>query len=243
MVSTISELERQNAALRAVVEERLASALPMAASLAGCPPAQEAAAACLSCVSKPMPEKLLPPVRVIGLAGHIGAGKTAAAAMIPDAFHLQWADPIYRGLAAMLDVPEEVLRDRVNKEASLAVAGISASPRHMTRTLGTEWGRECIDPNLWVSITISRIRKIYIATGRTVFAVCGTRFPNEAAAVRRHRGEVWWIDRPGLEPGDHTSDTSLTREQCDRIIVNRGTLDDLRRNVEAAWQDFIGGTA
>lgn len=58
LMSTVAELEAKNAELRQAVAERLAATpaddpkltgySPMAASLAGCPPAQAAAAACLS---------------------------------------------------------------------------------------------------------------------------------------------------------------------------------------------------
>lgn len=178
-------------------------------------------------------------VTLIGLAGHIGSGKSAAAAMIPGAHHLQWADPIYRGLAAMLDVPEDVLRDRDTKETPIDVGGLRIVPRDCARTLGTEWGRECVDSDIWVRLTLHRIERLRAMTNREVFAICGARFPNEAAAIREHGGEVWWIERPGLAVGGHKSDRSLTAEECDRVIMNTGTLDRLRTNVEAAWQDFL----
>lgn len=240
LMATLADVEAKNAELRAAVEARLAQA--------AAPPllldhdVEKAKAAALQMYSEQMAtmRKAAPlRVRVVGLAGHVNSGKSAAAAMIPGAIHLQWADPIYRGLAAMMDIPEEILRDREIKERSLAIAGIDASPRHLTRTLGTEWGRDCIDPNLWVSLTMKRIRRIHSATGRDVFAICGTRFPNEVEAIREHGGEVWWIERPGIEAGDHKSDVSLTREQCDRVIVNSGTMEKLRHNVEAAWNDFL----
>lgn len=177
-------------------------------------------------------------LKIIGLAGHIGAGKTLAAAMVPEATAIQWADPIYRGLAALLDVPEEILRDRANKESAVAVAGIDVVPRHLTRTLGTEWGRELIHPDLWVRLTVARIAAIAAATDCQTFAICGTRFLNEMAAIRENAGEVWWIDRPGTEPGPHASDRVIVRENCDRVIVNDGTPEQLRQRVLAAFGTY-----
>lgn len=65
-MSTVTELEMANAELRKAVEERLAAlppddpkrtgASPMAASLAGCPPAQAAAAACMSAPAEDLAE-------------------------------------------------------------------------------------------------------------------------------------------------------------------------------------------
>lgn len=183
-------------------------------------------------------------VTVVGIAGPIGAGKTSVAGMIPDACCLQWADPIYRGLAAMLGEDEERLRDRTNKERAVQIASLLLTPRHLTRTIGTEWGRELIHPDLWVALALRRINEAWLLQRRTVFAICGTRFPNEAAAIRALGGEVWWVDRPGLEHAApaapvHVSDQMLRLDDCDRVIVNSGTTADLRGTVERAWGDFM----
>lgn len=178
-------------------------------------------------------------LHLIGLAGNIGSGKSAAAAMVPGAYALQWADSMYRGLAALLGIGEEVLRDRTNKERPVNVAGIEIVPRHLLRTLGTEWGRDMIHPNLWVALTAERIACIANGTGRKVFTICGTRFLNELCLIHDHGGEVWWIDRPGTAAGPHASDRMIVREHCDRAITNDGTMDQLRLRVEAAYAAFL----
>jgi hypothetical protein len=176
-------------------------------------------------------------IRIVGIAGNIGAGKTLAASMIPGAFALQWADPIYRGLAALLGISEDALRDRTNKERTLEVAGVQLVPRQLLQTLGTEWGRDLIHPDLWVRLTMARI-EAEAAAGRRTFAICGTRFHNEVAAIRAAGGQVWWIERPGTATGGHTSDLRLSRRSCDRVIENDGTVEILRRRVVAAWHAY-----
>lgn len=185
----------------------------------------------------PNAEPDLAGVKIIGLAGHIGSGKTAAAAMVPGAHALQWADPLYAGLAAMLQIPEHILRDRANRERPIQVAGLDLVSRQLARTLGTEWGRELVHPDIWVRLAVARMARL-AAAGQRVFAVCGTRFLNELATVRAHGGEVWWIDRPGTEQGPHASDRVIVREHCDRAITNDGTLDQLRLRVLAAWAAY-----
>lgn len=176
-------------------------------------------------------------LHLIGLAGHIGSGKTAAAAMVPGAHALQWADPIYAGLAAMLDIPEEILRNRANRERPIQVAGLDLVSRQLARTLGTEWGRELVHPDLWVRLAVARMARM-AADGQRVFAICGTRFLNELGLIHDHGGEVWWIERPGTEQGPHASDRVIVREHCDRVIHNDGTLDQLRLRVLAAWSAY-----
>jgi hypothetical protein len=76
-----------------------------------------------------------------------------------------------------------------------------------------------------------------------VFAICGTRFPNEVAAIRDRGGEVWWIDRPGLGRGSHKSDHQIGPEDCDAVIRNDGTVEELRRRVLSAWTAYTGRAA
>jgi hypothetical protein len=182
-------------------------------------------------------------MRIVGLAGTIGSGKTLAASMVPGAHCLQWADPIYRALAAMLGIPEYVLRDRTQKDRGVPAGGLELVPRHLLRTLGTEWGRNLVDPDLWVRLTIERIDRLQESIGADAFAICGTRFPNELAAVRQRGGEVWWIDRPGLPLGSHTSDRLIGPADCDRIIRNDGTTAQLRGRVFDAWTAYRGTAA
>jgi hypothetical protein len=182
-------------------------------------------------------------MKIIGFAGRIGSGKTLAASMIPDAHCLQWADPIYRGLAAMLSIPDEVLRDRAQKERFLDVGGLDVVPRDLLRTLGTEWGRALVHPDIWVMLTMARIDRLADAIGADAFAVCGTRFPNEVQAIRARGGEVWWVDRPGVAVGTHSSDFQIGPDDCDDIIRNTGTVGQLRHRVLGAWAAYSGRAA
>jgi hypothetical protein len=178
-------------------------------------------------------------IRIIGLAGRIGAGKTLAASMVPSAYPIQWADPIYRGLSAMLDIPGEVLRDRTQKERPIEVGGIDVIPRDLLRTLGTEWGRQLVHSELWVRLTMRRVETLHETIEASTFAICGTRFPNEVAAIRERGGEVWWIDRPGLEAGHHASDKQIGPDDCDRVIVNAVGPGELRQAVLDAWRSYL----
>jgi hypothetical protein len=175
--------------------------------------------------------------KVIGFAGRAGAGKnTAAEVVASDAggIVIGFADPLYQAVAAAVGVPEEVLRDRATKEVPLP---IGRSPRHLLQTLGTEWGREHVRPDLWVYRARQRIEEAGMA-GVPIVAICDVRFPNEVELVRELGGEIWWIDRPDLDAGDHVSERQLVPNNCDRIVFNGEDANTFRRRVRDAWLQF-----
>lgn len=179
--------------------------------------------------SAPRPLPAAKPRRIIGLAGPAGCGKDLVASMLPGARRIAFADPIYRGAAVMLGIPEAAIRDRVQKEMPLP--GLEVSPRRILQTLGTEWGRRLVSPDLWIRAAVLAWQQA-AAEGVDVVAVPDVRFPNEAHAVRAAGGEVWLIHRPGLAPVEaHASEYGVPLRMIDRLILNGGTVDELRTRV------------
>ena len=171
--------------------------------------------------------------RIIGFTGPAGAGKDLAASMVPGACRVAFADPIYQGLSTMLGIPEGVLRDRSAKEQP--IVGIGASPRQLLQTLGTEWGRQMIGDDLWLRVAFWRWEQL-AAGGVSLIVVPDVRFENEARMIRGQGGEVWMIHRPGVDPvAAHSSEAGLPLKLIDRLVVNDGTVDQLRERVEATF--------
>ena len=115
-----------------------------------------------------------------------------------------------------------------DKEAIIPELGVSA--RHMMQTLGTEWGRACIHPDFWVMIARAKAERIMKDDGCVV--IDDVRFPNEAAMVFELGGELWRIDRPGVSyDGSHESEGGLEDITPDRVIVNDGTIAQLKEKI------------
>jgi hypothetical protein len=170
---------------------------------------------------------------IIGFTGPAGAGKDLAASMVPGGHRIAFADPLYQGLSAMLGIPEGLLRARSTKEVPLVDFG--ASPRELLQTLGTEWGRRMVRHDIWLRVAWWRWEQA-AAAGHGVIVVPDVRFANEARQIRSEGGEVWWIHRPGVEPvAAHESEAGLPLRLIDRLIVNDGTVDQLRERVEATF--------
>ena len=171
--------------------------------------------------------------RIIGFTGPAGAGKDLAASMVPGGHRIAFADPLYQGLSVMLGIDEAVLRDRSVKERPFREFG--ASPRQLLQTLGTEWGRQMVCHDIWLRVASLRWMQA-AGEGASVIVVPDVRFENEARQIRSEGGEVWMIHRPGVEPvAAHSSEAGLPLKLIDRLIVNDGTVDQLRERVEATF--------
>lgn len=179
---------------------------------------------------------------LVGLTGRAGAGKNLVASLLPGFESIGLADPLYAGLATMLGVDEDCLRDRRTKELPLPLLG--RSPRELLQTLGTDWGRDLVVPDLWVRLCRQRIDRL-VAGGHDRIAVTDVRFSNEARMIRAAGGEVWHVVRPGAEttPHSHRSENGIPSELIDRVVVNSGSPDDLRCAVTVLWQERCHATA
>lgn len=170
--------------------------------------------------------------RLIGIAGPAGCGKNTVAAMIPDAVVIGFADPLYAALSVLLGIPEAVLRSRAAKERP--IDWIGKSPRQMLQTLGTNWGRELVMDDLWITLAARRIDALEQA-GTPVVAIADVRFDNEAEMIRSRGGEVWSLIRtPASETYSHVSEAGISGSLIDRRIDNTGTPEQTRELVTAA---------
>ena len=169
--------------------------------------------------------------RLIGLYSPApGCGKSTAAHLLIERERVSFAAPLKRAVWRLLDELgfEGFCYVYVDKEAIIPEIGVSA--RHMMQTLGTEWGRACIHPDFWVMIARAETQRT-MADGRSV-VLDDVRFPNEAAMIRDLGGELWRIERPGVSySGDHGSEGALEDITPDRVIVNDGTITQLKEKI------------
>lgn len=112
------------------------------------------------------------------------------------------------------------------------------SPRVVLQTLGTEWGREKVHPDIWVNYAIARAEQ-KLFTDRVVGVVISdVRLENELKAIKNARGKLLRIRR---EDTDHLSESAgvqshmseveqgaMPDEWFDFLINNDGTVEDLR---------------
>lgn len=118
------------------------------------------------------------------------------------------------------------------------------TPRYAMQTLGKEWSRDGLGPDIWLEIAIRRIQH-EMWRGKPV-VVDDIRYTNELEALQRHFSTTsLYILRPGLEPvNDHVAEAGINPKLFDRILVNEGSISDLRRKVDQAvfGETFLAGT-
>lgn len=176
-------------------------------------------------------------MRLIGLCGPAGSGKDTAAGIIRGTMGwrtLSFAEPLYAALSTMLSIPVDDLCDRSKKEAPIEWLG--ASPRRLLQTLGTEWGRNTIRNDIWITIARRQIEQL-AADGVPGCVFSDVRFDNEAEMIRSMGGEVWRIVRNAEQlldqaAGRHVSEQGVSDDLVDAGIYNTGDLPYLARQIE-----------
>lgn len=111
------------------------------------------------------------------------------------------------------------------------------TPRDLMQTLGTEWGRDLVDQDVWARVAASRVLS-HLRNGRSV-VIDDLRFPNEVAVLRQCVGqcEVVQIVRPDAPPlpTAHKSEAGLPGELINQVIHNEGSVGDLAGAVTIAY--------
>ena len=180
-----------------------------------------------------------------------GSGKTTVSDYLVEHHgfvRLSFAEPLKDMLRVLLEnfnyTPADAYNmTHVNKHAPLPEIDAHIDARHLLRTLGTEWGRDCVHPQLWLRCWSARYLRL-IANGVSHVVVDDMRFINEGAHIDRYGGELWTITRPGaVRDTDHRSEGGLDSLPDDYSLSfsctlnNDSSLDSLYAQVAAHITD------
>ncbi len=175
---------------------------------------------------------------VIGLTGKAGSGKSTVAEFLHrryDFTRIRFADRLKNMLRALGLTDAEI--EGADKGKPCARLG-GVTPRFAMQTLGTEWGRNLIDENLWVNLWADDIKN------HPLVVVEDVRFPNEFAMVRILGGATWRIIRPDNDTGTvdtltgrHASETEQDAAEVDFNLLNNRGLRELYGQVEVTLRE------
>jgi len=193
-----------------------------------------------------MPDKI-----VVLFVGNMGAGKDTAADILRAGIggvKMAYADPLKDIVSTMLGIPRDILYGSQADKENFIVYGKTA--RHWLQWLGTQVGREMIHRDIWVHRFTDRV----LASHATLICCSDCRFKNEIELFRervtvdRVAGSIKVVTVRIINPRvpvnlEHQSESELyhlPRESFDVVLMNDGSIDDLRKKLKSFAVDYLG---
>lgn len=163
------------------------------------------------------------------------SGKTTVA----DYFEARGAQPV-KFAGALKAMVATLLRECGEDEATVKEAVFGSlkelpirelggkSSRQLQQTLGTEWGRNMVHPDIWLN-TVELKVAMYQKVGLHV-VIDDLRFPNEYERLRKRSDTVLIkVIRPGnTYTGGHGSEGLLEDRDFDHVVYNTGGPQDFK---------------
>jgi hypothetical protein len=192
-------------------------------------------------------------VTVVGLSGFAQSGKTTAALYLEQKYGIERkhiADTLRAMLAVLLKAnglsTKMITRYLEGDLKESVIPELGVTSRHAQITIGTEWGRNLINPDIWAN-TWAR------GTGSDDVMNDSVRFINEERVIKDLGGFTILIKRPGTRPvsfkwgklgeflyarfglmwGAHDSERT-DRLHPDLVIHNDSSVEDLYRDLDEA---------
>lgn len=167
---------------------------------------------------------------IIGLTGLLGSGKSEVANHLVQNhgfLRIKFAGPLKDMMRALGLSEHEIEGDLKEKPCDLLCG---KSPRYAMQTIGTEWGRDIIDPNLWVSAWRAAVER---TPANACIVADDVRFPNEAETMRSmtpHAAIVRVHRESAKRPASHSSETYAF--PVDFVLSNDSSLEALYSKVD-----------
>lgn len=177
---------------------------------------------------------------VIALAGPAGSGKSTAARHLIERHGytlVKFAGPLKNMLRA-IGLTDEHIEGGLKEVPSKRLCG--KTPRWAMQSLGKEWARDLIGPDLWVNAWYETVADVLDQGGRVVTDDC--RYENEAERVRELGGRIFELQGRGGIASGHSSESY--RPAADTLLMNTRGVDALHRQIDyalAAYDEMARG--
>lgn len=210
-------------------------------------------------------------VTIIALTGKARSGKDTAANIIRNYLDNHndlvdfnkvrvygfeaFAAPLKSMIAMLLDFfglgsvmqPETLYPYIDGDQKEEVIEAIGASPRGMLQTLGTNWGRQMVNGNIWLNCMRTRLEAypavVDMGYGGAVIVVTDCRFDNEAELIHELGGKVVRIQRDNVPEqvgeADHPSENGVAPHLIDITVDNNGTVEEFQDALIKALGDLL----
>lgn len=174
--------------------------------------------------------------KLVGITGFAGTGKDTIANYLKECYtdqfrSIAFADPIRTAMKAIFGWDDSYFAHPKKNEID---PRYGISPRKAMQTLGTEWGRNLINTDLWLMIAGEKAKE-YLTWGYDVL-ITDVRFENEANWVRTNGGVIWHVLRDGVQgagtESKHASESGIVFVSGDIRIDNNYALEDLYERLD-----------
>jgi dephospho-CoA kinase len=174
---------------------------------------------------------------IIGISGYARAGKDTVAKILVEEYgysRIAFGDiirsAVYR-LNPLVTYDGMRLAHLVDLEG-WEIAKEVPEVRRLMQVMGTEVGRELIDPQIWVELTLSNQKP------NDKIVIPDVRFQNEAEEIKYRGGQVWRVSRIDKDSpiNSHRSESDMDDWRFDQYISNNGTIEELQEEVRQAWK-------
>lgn len=198
-------------------------------------------------------------MKIIGINGTLGSGKTTAAKMLAEILGNQGYDVYYKTYAFKLKQIVELLTnvqlgedpggefftngimDFTEAQKNTYIPEYDKTVGQMLQFLGTDLFRNHWDKEVWLKAVFMDYDKSDM--NQTIWIVGDVRFPNEGDAIRqlepdesviiRILGDPLKNNQNSTRDVKHASETSMDKYAFDETIINDGTLTELQNKLEA----------
>jgi len=163
---------------------------------------------------------------IIGLSGYAKVGKDEVAQILVKKYgfkRIAFADPIRELLLEINPILANGyhLKTIINEEG-WTLAKNKEEVRRLLQELGVG-ARQVLGDDVWVVAALRKMENF-----KENYVITDVRFENEAVMVRQLGGEIWRIQRPGIQAvNNHVSELEMDGYKFDRVLRNEGTLEEL----------------
>lgn len=177
---------------------------------------------------------------IVGCVGRKRHGKDTIGDYLTSKYNYEkysFANPLKRGAMEMFGFTEEQVFGDLKDEVDPLWG---CTPRMVLQVLGTELLQYDIHKyipsfqQIGRSIWVKNFNRYYTNNPGKNIVVADVRFIHEANEIKSLGGIIIKVVRPGMPDGDfHASEVEIDSIECDHLITNNGTLQDLYNNVDS----------
>jgi len=153
---------------------------------------------------------------IIGLAGYPGAGKKVVASRLEHVhgfWRLAFADPLYEGLATLLNL---AAADIATGRKDEVLPQVGKSVRQVLDEYG-EWVRAKLGSNALIVRLEERMHATAKYGHTDAFVITDVHRDDEVAWIRAQGGAIWWVARTAHHEDDlRTAALQALHQRCNR---------------------------